>query len=218
MIRKWSQNPWLRVWHRICSSRTFLSINRLRLERKKHPTNFYERLWGIRVIFRVVRFFAATLFFSVLHSSILLLPSRLLTSANDGWFDWLMKPVRKVETSRGNIFFHDTHRHSHTQDRSPSVFWKTNSIVWRGSVSLDDGIAKKQAERDENWFKTTPKHFPRILVLSIDWEYQRHFFRWRRIDNSQCVFFIRVEYIGSDEIIDVIEFGSDSVRNFASDS
>ena len=45
----------------------------------------------------------------------------------------------------------------------------------------------------------------------------RDFFRRRRIDNSDCILFIRVEYIGSDEIIDVIELGSDSVRNFASD-
>ena len=39
----------------------------------------------------------------------------------------------------------------------------------------------------------------------------------QRIDNSHCVFFIRVEYIGRDKIIDVIEFGNDSVRNRSSD-
>ena len=39
-----------------------------------------------------------------------------------------------------------------------------------------------------------------------------------RIDNGHCVFLIGVEYIGRDEIIDVIEFRSDSVRNLSSDS
>ena len=56
-----------------------------------------------------------------------------------------------------------------------------------------------------------------VLMQSIK-NINRYFIRWRRIDNSQCVFFIGVEYIGSDEIIDVIEFGSESVRNFSSDS
>ena len=46
----------------------------------------------------------------------------------------------------------------------------------------------------------------------------RHFFRWRKIDNSNGVFLIQIEYIGRDEVIDVIKFGSDSVRNFSSDS
>ena len=45
----------------------------------------------------------------------------------------------------------------------------------------------------------------------------RHFFRWWRIDNSLCVFFIGVEYIGSDEVIDIMELGNDSVRNLSSD-
>ena len=51
-------------------------------------------------------------------------------------------------------------------------------------------------------------------IENINWD----FFRWRRIDNSHCVFFIGVQYTGSDEIIEVIELGSDSVRNFSSDS
>ena len=45
----------------------------------------------------------------------------------------------------------------------------------------------------------------------------RDLFRWWRIDNSHCVFFIRVEYIGSDEIIDIMELGNDSMRNRSSD-
>jgi hypothetical protein len=50
-------------------------------------------------------------------------------------------------------------------------------------------------------------------IENINW----YLFRWRRIDNSHCVFSIRVEYIGSDEIIDIMELGNDSVRNFSSD-
>ena len=44
------------------------------------------------------------------------------------------------------------------------------------------------------------------------------FFRRRRIYNSHCIFVIGFEYIGRNVIMDVIEFGSDSVRNFSSDS
>ena len=46
----------------MCSSRTFSSINLLGLKRKKHSSNFHERFWGIRVIFRTIRIIVATLF------------------------------------------------------------------------------------------------------------------------------------------------------------
>ncbi len=46
----------------------------------------------------------------------------------------------------------------------------------------------------------------------------RDVFRGWRIDNGNGVFYIGVEYIGSDEVIGVIEFGPDSVKKLASDS
>jgi hypothetical protein len=65
IIWKWPQNLMFRIWHRMCSSGTFSSINFLRLKRKKHSSHFNERFKGIRVIFRTVRVFVATLFFPV---------------------------------------------------------------------------------------------------------------------------------------------------------
>ena len=57
-----------------------------------------------------------------------------------------------------------------------------------------------------------------IVLMQSSENIDRHFFRWRRIDNSNSVFSIQIECTGRNEVIDVREFGSDSVRNFSSDS